>query len=84
MEDKIKALLFSLGADVCGIAQIDRFFETPVGFHPKDIYPECKSVIVFGIALPKGLTKVAPRLVYAHFNSLTCPQIDTIGLSAAK
>ena len=84
MKEQIKSLLLSLGADVCGIAHIERFYETPAGFHPKDIFPECKAVIVFGIALPKGLTQVAPRLVYAHFNNLTCPQIDAIGLKAAK
>jgi epoxyqueuosine reductase QueG len=81
---QIKEFIINLGADVCGIANIDRFSEAPAGFHPRDIFINCKSVIVFGIALPKGLTKVKPRLIYRHFNYSTCPEIDQIAFKAAK
>ena len=84
MENKIKEIILNLGADVCGIANIDRFSEAPAGFHPRDILPDCKSVIVFGIALPKGLTKVEPRLIYGHFNYSTCPEVDWVAFRAAK
>jgi len=69
---------------VCGVANIDRFSEAPAGFHPKDIFSTCQSVIVIGIALPKGLTKVEPRLIYGHFNYGTCPEVDWIALRTAK
>lgn len=36
-----------LGADICKIAAVDRFKDAPKGFHPRDIYPECQSVVVF-------------------------------------
>lgn len=84
MKKQIKEFILSIGANVCGIANIDRFSEAPAGFHPKDIYPECKSVIAFGIALPKGLTKVEPRLIYCHFNYGTCSEVDGIAFKAAK
>jgi epoxyqueuosine reductase QueG len=84
VERKIKELVLNLGADVCGIANIERFFEAPAGFHPRDIFPACKSVIMFGIALPKGLTVVEPRLIYGHFNYGTCPEVDWIAFRAAK
>ncbi|SDN68980.1 epoxyqueuosine reductase [Acetanaerobacterium elongatum] len=84
MEQQIKELVLSLGADVCGIAGIGRFESAPEGFHPKDIYPDCKSVVVFGVALPKGLAKVEPRLVYGHYNDICKPQADRIALFAAK
>lgn len=84
MEKKIKEYILSIGADVCGIANIDRFYEAPEGFHPRDIFSGCKSVIVFGMALPKGLTKIEPRLIYGHFNYGTCPEVDWIALRAAK
>jgi hypothetical protein len=40
MEDQIKEIVMRLGADVCGIAGIDRFSEAPKGFHPRDVFPE--------------------------------------------
>lgn len=84
MKNQIKEFILSLGADVCGVANIDRFSEAPAGFHPTDIFPDCKSVIVFGIALSKGLTKVEPKLIYGHFNYGTCSRVDWIGFRAAK
>lgn len=84
MKNQIKELILNLGADVCGIANIDRFSEAPAGFHPRDILPDCQSVIVFGIALPKGLTKVEPRLIYGHFNEGSCPGVDWIGFKGSR
>ena len=84
MKNQIREYILSLGADVCGIANIDRFSESPAGFNPSDIFPDCRSVIVFGIAHPKGLTKVEPRLIYGHFNSYICPTVDSLAFNAAK
>lgn len=83
-KDQIKDIILGFGADLCGIANINRFSDAPAGFHPKDIYPDCKSVIAFGIALPKGLMKVEPRLIYGHFNSESISEVDSIALKAAK
>jgi epoxyqueuosine reductase len=84
VKNQIKEFILSLGADVCGVANVDRFSEAPASFHPRDIFLDCKSVIVFGIALPKGLTKVEPRLIYGHFNYGTCPEVDWVAFRAAK
>lgn len=84
MEDKIKSEILKLGADVCGIGTIDRFHDTPEGFAPTDIYPPCKSVISLGIALPKGLFQVKPRLIYGHFNRELCHRVDDIAFTASK
>ncbi len=84
MKSQIKELVLGFGADVCGIANIDRFSEAPSGFHPQDIFPGCKSVIVFGIALPRGLSMVESRLIYGHFNEVTCPQVDWVAFKTAK
>lgn len=73
-----------MGSDVCGIANIERFQNAPEGFSPQDIFSECRSVVVFGKALPKGLTKVKSRLIYAHYNELICAQVDAIALHAAR
>ncbi len=84
MKGQIKELVLKLGADVCGVANIDRFIQAPSGFHPRDIFPECDSVIVFGIALPKGLAKVPSRLIYGHFNYSSCSEVDLIAFHTAR
>lgn len=84
MKNQIKEIILNLGADLCGVANIDRFDQAPAGFHPRDIFPDCKLVVVFGVVLPKGLTKVEPRLVYGHFNNCTCPVADWIAFKGAK
>ena len=84
MEKSIKELLYKLDADVCGIGAIDRFKEAPEGFSPLDLYSDCKSVISFGVALPKGLMFVEPRLLYGYFNAEVCKKVDTIAFKAAK
>ncbi len=40
--------------DKVGIASIDRFNESPEGYHPTDFLPGCKSVISFCTRLPDG------------------------------
>ena len=84
MERDIKDLLLNLGADVCGVANVERFTEAPPGFHPKDIFARCKSVIVFGLALPKGTLSVDPRIIYGHFNKSSFFEVDAIAFKAAK
>ena len=44
--EKIKNWASNLGADLCGIAPVERFSNAPKGFHPTDVYSETKSVIV--------------------------------------
>jgi len=83
MKEQIRTIVLSFGADLCGFASIDRFDNAPKGFRPIDIYPDCKSVISFGIALPQGLYKVNPRLIYGHYNYLSCSVIDIVAFKSA-
>jgi epoxyqueuosine reductase QueG len=78
MKEDIRKIFMKLGADVCGIANIDRFAGAPEGFSPTDIFPECRSVVVFGIAVPKGTTKVSPRMIYKQFSYITKIELDRI------
>lgn len=45
--DFVKQTTMQLGADICNIAPVNRFKDAPEGFHPNDIFPDCKSVVVF-------------------------------------
>lgn len=84
MKEIIRSIFISLGADVCGIANIDRFKDAPEGFHPTDIHKDCRSVIVFGKALPKGVEKVNPRIIYGHYNTVGLSELDRIAYLAAR
>lgn len=81
---KIKEMVLREGADVCGIASIDRFSDAPEGFSPVDVWKDCKSVISIGIALPRGLMKASSRLIYGHFNADICNVVDRVACSCAK
>lgn len=84
MKDKIKEIFINLGAEVCGVANIDLFIDVPKGFHPTDIYPDCKSVIVFAKKIPMGLAYVSPRIIYQHFNSISPVELDRIAYLASN
>ena len=84
MKENIRKYVFSIGGDLCGFAGIDCFKDAPKGFSPQNIWDDCKSVISFAVALPKGVLQVSPRLIYAHYNQMSCLQTDEISFSIAK
>ena len=84
MEKTIKQILLDLGADACGIASVEKFRDAPEGFRPTDLYSNCKSVVVFIRHLPKGLTKVSPRILYLNANNASLAEVDRIGLAACN
>lgn len=84
MKNVIRSMVLGLGADVCGFADVKDLGDAPEGFRPTDIFEKCKSIIVFGIALPRGLAEVEPKLLYGHFNYKTCVEADTVAFQTAK
>ncbi|MEJ2647109.1 MAG: hypothetical protein P8016_01715 [Sedimentisphaerales bacterium] len=52
--NSLKEIAIEYGADLCGIASIERFREAPEGFRPIDIYPDTKSVVVIAKKMPEG------------------------------
>jgi epoxyqueuosine reductase QueG len=79
----IKEKAAEFGVNLCGIASVDRFKNAPKGFSPLDLYPECKSVIVFAKRLPVGLFNSTSCVPYSHYNSLLPQEIDRISLKLA-
>lgn len=84
MKEKIRAAILAMGADVCGFGGLERFEAAPAGFRPQDLFADCRSVVAVGIALPKGMLRVTPRLLYGHFNSEAPHYVDRIVFEAAK
>jgi len=52
--DKINRYAREAGADIFGVAGIERFKEVPFEKHPKAIFPEVRSVIVVGKRIVRG------------------------------
>lgn len=50
----VKNIALELGADLCGIAPVERFGEAPEGFRPTDVYTDAKSVVVVAKRFPEG------------------------------
>lgn len=50
----VKRLAKQLGADLCGIASMDRFEGAPKEQDPRYIFPEAKSCIVLAFRIPRG------------------------------
>lgn len=79
---EVKQLLCTLGADLCGIASIDRFSNAPKGYHPTDVLPCCKSVISFAVRFPVGALACKTHVVYTHIRNTITPKLDAMALNA--
>jgi epoxyqueuosine reductase len=76
----IKQTAFSLSADLCGIASVDRFVDAPKGAHPRDVLPESKSVIVIAKRFLTGTTKCSSSIPYTIIRNQLSFMIDKITL----
>lgn len=67
--DEIKYRAKDMGAELCGIASVERFADAPAGFHPTDILKECKSVIVIAVRIPSSMFTSLSKGIYtfSHF-----------------
>lgn len=77
---RVKELMLSLGADLCGIAGTDRFDSAPEGFHPLDVMPSCKSVISFGCRFPVGTLRCNSPVPYTRARNSITSKMDAIAL----
>jgi ferredoxin len=50
----VKNMAKELGADLCGIASMDRFEGAPKQQDPRYIFPDAKACIVLGFRIPRG------------------------------
>ena len=78
---EVKDIARSLGADLCGIAGVDRFSEAPEGFHPLDVFPGCKSVISFAVRFPVGTLACKTPVPYTRVRNSITPKLDAIALN---
>ncbi len=58
LTQKIIDTLLDWGADLVGIAPVERFADAPEGHKPNDFMPECKTVISIALHLQQGIADV--------------------------
>lgn len=71
----IKNMALEHGMAMVGIAPVSRFENVPDGRKPEVILPGCRSVIVFGQAIPKGVIAVKKAVLE---ESAASPALDSI------
>ena len=81
--EEVKKHARELGADLCGIASIDRFADAPVGFHPADIVPACKSVIVTAVRFPLSTLRSSSPAAYTFVRNKLVEKVDTLTFQLA-
>lgn len=76
----VKQLILRLGADLCGIASIDRFGGAPEGYRPTDVMPSCRSVISFACRFPVGTLRCETAAPYTRVRNSITAKMDAIAL----
>jgi epoxyqueuosine reductase len=74
----IKDLAHRLGADLCGIAPVERFRDAPQGFHPQDIFPEAKAVVVVAKRFLEGPLHCVSAIPYTTASDVILAQVTRI------
>jgi epoxyqueuosine reductase len=80
----IKKYAKCIGAEMCGIANVERFENAPLGFKPTDIYKDCKSVIAFLKTMPPDTILTDTPITYTHTSSTIYLELDRIGLELCR
>ena len=75
-QHEIKQIVINNGADLFGVAPVNRFENAPKGFHPVDIYKKTKSVIVFAKRIPSETLYAESCVPFTHINTLAMQAVD--------
>lgn len=79
----VKEMAYALGADLCGIAPVDRFTGVPVGHHPLDLLPGCRSVIVMACEWPSDAVDVT-TIAYTQMRDSMAVKLNLLAERMAK
>lgn len=79
-KEEVKRLFLDRGAELCGIAGVDRFWDAPKGFHPLDVLPTCKSVISFAARFPAGCLSCGTDVPYTLIRNTITDKMNMIAV----
>ena len=77
---QVKEIVYALGADLCGIAGVDRFDGAPEGYHPCDVLPSCQSVVSFACRFPAAVLSCKTAVPYTRVRNSITAKMDAIAL----
>jgi len=77
---QVKKRLADMGAELVGIAGIDRFDGAPEGFHPSDVFPACRSVIVFAKRFLRATIECNTTVPYTIVRNLLSTMMDEMAI----
>jgi epoxyqueuosine reductase QueG len=72
---EVKRMAKELGADLVGIASVQRFEAAPEGFKPTDIFPDARSVIALAKRFPNGVFSAGSPVPYTFASSVTLQEV---------
>ena len=76
----IKKMVLDGGADLVGIASADRFGGAPAGYHPCDVLPSCKSVVVFAKKFLNGTLACGSTVPYTIIRDALTREMDEMAV----
>ena len=77
---EVKKIAYALGAELCGIAGVDRFSDAPEGYRPLDVWPECRSVVSFACRFPAAAAFCGSDAAYTRTRNSITAKMDAIAL----
>lgn len=83
LTDRLKAFVYSKGADQIGIAPLSRFRNAPKGHHPEDILDSAKTIIACAKRFPTSMVLHGPATPYDFYMALVEDLLDQIAYELA-
>jgi epoxyqueuosine reductase len=75
---RIREIALQKGADLFGIASVNRFSNAPKGFHPRDVYSKTESIIAYAIKVPSESLFAENPIPFTQTNFLAMQKMDQI------
>ncbi len=74
----IRGRAMALGADLVGFAPVTRFADAPPGFHPTDVLPGCRTVIVVAERFPASTLAGGSQAAYTNVRNQLVARLDSV------
>jgi len=82
-KSEMKKFVLSKGADLVGIASVDRFNGAPDGHKPEAILPDAKNVVACAKRIPNSVVIEQPATSYHNMMMILYNQLDIIAYELA-
>ena len=76
----IKNKAQELGAELCGIASVNRFGEAPPGYRPDDVLPGCQSVVIVAKRFLTSTLASASTIPYTIVRNYLSGEMDRLSI----